>query len=133
MSDAADGFRGTDTISIVGVSIRVKGLKLTSLFPSERMTEICCRVTLCIVGDGIVIYCGELILPCCITVGICDTVLCQDITVVIVSERITVGEILLPPTVSSLKGNFVTIRLKNLEHLPQGEWNCYVPASIAFG
>ena len=133
MSDAADSLTCSDAVCVVGISITVKGLKLTSLFPCERMTEVRRGVALCIIGDGVVTYCGELILPCCITVGICDTVLCQDITVVIVSERITVGEILLPPTVSSLKGNFVTIRLKNLEHLPQGEWNCYVPASIAFG
>ena len=105
MSDAADGFRGTDTISIVGVSIRVKGLKLTSLFPCERMTEVRRGVALCIVGDGVVTYCGELILPCCITVCVSLAVLRQDITVVIVSERITVGEILLPPTVYSLNDN----------------------------
>ena len=135
MSDAADSFRGTDTVSIVGVadccSVGLcKGLKLTSLLPSERMTEIRRGVALCIIGDGVVTYCGKLILPCCITVGICNTVLRQDITVVVASERITVGEILLPPTVSSLKGKNVTVRL---EKSTNGERSCYVPASIAFG
>ena len=37
------------TVCIVGISVTVKGLKLTSLFPDESMTEILRRVTLSIV------------------------------------------------------------------------------------
>ena len=40
MSNTVDRLARSDAVCIVGVDIVVKGLKLTSLFPSQRMTEI---------------------------------------------------------------------------------------------
>ena len=66
-----------------------------------------CRISLRIVEDIAEITCAyldKLIFPYAVVL-VGYTVLRQDITVVVVSERITVGEILLPPTVSSLNGD----------------------------
>ena len=77
------------------------------------MTEVIGRVALCVVGDGIVAYCGKFILPSRITISICDIILSEDITVVVIYQRITVEGRLIPSTVSSLGSENVTINLEN--------------------
>ena len=49
MFNSVNGFRGTNTVRIVGISITIKALKLTSLFPSQSVTEVLNRVALSIV------------------------------------------------------------------------------------
>ena len=61
---------GTNTICIVGVGITIKRLKLTSLFPSQRVTEVRGGVTLSIISDGLTVITGEKVLPLCITVEV---------------------------------------------------------------
>ena len=51
MLDASYRFAGTDTVRIVGVFVAVVGFKLSALLPSQRVTEVACRVALCIVCD----------------------------------------------------------------------------------
>ena len=50
------GLRGTNTISVVSVSITIKGLKLSALFPSQSMTEIRGRVALSITDMWLLYY-----------------------------------------------------------------------------
>ena len=40
----------SDSVSIVGIRVFIKGLKLTSLFPSKIVAEVLCGVALCIIG-----------------------------------------------------------------------------------
>ena len=46
---AINSLARSDTVCIVGVGVTVKRLELSSLFPCQCMTEVCCGVTLCIV------------------------------------------------------------------------------------
>ena len=64
----------SDAVGIVGVLGIIKGLELSALFPSQRMTEIACRVALCVVGDRLTIARDEQILPCAV-VGVSLAVL----------------------------------------------------------
>ena len=40
MLDTIYGLRGTNSVRIVGVSVSIKGFKLSALFPCQRMTEV---------------------------------------------------------------------------------------------
>ena len=63
MLDTANCFGRPDSVCIVGVSVSIKRFKLSSLFPSQSMTEVGCRVALCIVGNGLVtILCKQVFL-----------------------------------------------------------------------
>ena len=41
MGYTSNGLAGSNTVSIVGVFVAVEGVKLTSLFPSQSVTEVC--------------------------------------------------------------------------------------------
>ena len=88
----------SDTVCIVGVSVVVKRLKLSALFPSQSVTEIRGRVTLCIVGDRLTVVRGKEILPSIVAIYITDLgcfynltgfinyTLGSDVTVVVILE-----------------------------------------------
>ena len=63
MLNAAYRLARAYAVCIVGVGVGVVALELSALFPSERVTEIACRVALCIVGDRLTVVCGEQVLP----------------------------------------------------------------------
>ena len=65
----------SDAICIVGVLGIVKGLELSALLPSQRMTEIACRVALCVVGDGLAVAGGQQVFPYAVAVGVSLAVL----------------------------------------------------------
>ena len=84
MLNTADRLARSDAVRIVGIGVIVKGLKLTTLFPSQSVTEVLNRVTLNIVLDSLSIKAGEQVFPRCITVGISLTVLFDDVTIVVI-------------------------------------------------
>ena len=52
---------------------------------------------------------------------------------IFISMKVTVEGRLFHPTVSTLKDNFVTVKVLSSKKSAIEEWSCYVPASIAFG
>ena len=70
MHDAVHSLGGTNPVGIVGVLGIIKGLELSALLPSQRMTEIACRVALCVVGDGRISYLCQQVFPLFVAVSI---------------------------------------------------------------
>lgn len=64
----------TDAVGIIGILNGIKGFKLAALLPSEGMAQIGGWVALRIIGDRLIAYTGEQILPNGIAVGISCTV-----------------------------------------------------------
>ena len=82
----------SDAVCVVGVGVSVKRLKLSSLFPGQRVTEVLRRVALRVVLDLIAVVGGEQIVPSRI-VQIFLVVLPRDITVVIVLHTVHDGTV----------------------------------------
>ena len=87
MLNAVYSLARSDTVCIVGLGVVVKGLKLTSLLPSQSMAEILNRVALSIVLNIISVIGLKKITPSSI-VEIFLTVLRDDITVVIILHTV---------------------------------------------
>ena len=75
MLDSIYSLTRSDPVGIVGVLGIVKGLELSALLPSQRMTEIACRVALCVVGDGLAVAGGQQVFPYAVAVGVSLAVL----------------------------------------------------------
>ena len=75
MLDSIYSLTRSDPVGIVGVLGIVKGLELSALLPSQRMTEIACRVALCVVGDGLAVAGGQQVFPYAVDVGVSLAVL----------------------------------------------------------
>ena len=75
MLDSIYSLTRSDAVGIVGVLGIIKGLELSALFPSQRMTEIACRVALCIVGNGLAVAGGQQVFPYAVAVGVSLAVL----------------------------------------------------------
>ena len=72
MENTVDLLAGSDAVCVVGVLDIVKLLKLASLFPSQRMTEIIGRVALRIIGYRLTVIRGKEILPSIVAVYVAD-------------------------------------------------------------
>ena len=53
MLDSTNCLTGTDAVGVVGIGVAVEGLQLSTLFPSQSMTEIGSRVALGVIGNGL--------------------------------------------------------------------------------
>ena len=73
MLDTANCFGRPDSVRIVCVSVSIKRLQLSSLFPSQCVPEVGCRVALCIVGNGLVTVLCKQVFPSAVNIHICDT------------------------------------------------------------
>ena len=63
MLDTVYSLTCTNAVCIVGVSVSIKRLQLSSLFPSQCVTEVGCRVALRIVGNSLVTLIVTSIIP----------------------------------------------------------------------
>ena len=71
MLNAVYGLTCSYTVCVICICDIIELFKLTSLFPSQSMTEIRGGVALCVVLTDLATKTSEKILPLCITVDVC--------------------------------------------------------------